>query len=77
MTDNDQQMADDIASQIMDYLMAFTLSQNKPQDKWRLYFTTDEDILKPLVELLNHPKKKRVILGHEIFAVQPYEDDTI
>lgn len=76
MTENDQQMADQIASQIIDYLMSFTLSQNKPEDKWLLKFTTDEDILKPLVELLNHPKKKRVICGREVFAVQPYEDES-
>lgn len=77
MTENDQQMADQIASQIMDYLFSFTLSQNKPKDKWLLKFTTEEDILKPLVELLNHPKKKRILLGREVFAVQPYEDDII
>lgn len=76
MTESDQQMASNISSQIMDYIMSFALSQNQPKDKWLLKFTTDEDYLKPLVELLNHPKQKRVILGREVFAVQPYEDES-
>jgi len=77
LTEDDQQMADSISSQIMSYMMSFALSQNKPVDKWRINFTTDEDMLKPLVELLNHPKKKRVLGGFTVFAVQPYEDETI
>ncbi len=74
-TENDQQMADSISSQIMSYTMSFALSHNRPEYKWKLKFTTDEYILKPLVELLNHPKKKRVMGSIQIYAVQPYEDE--
>ena len=75
---HDQQMADNISMQILKYNLSFNMSPgNAPVGKWRLEFTTDEDMLKPLVELLNHPKKKRHIGGFTVYAVQPYEDETI
>ena len=78
LTKNDQQMADSIALQISNYIMSFYLPpKNMPTGAWRLEFTTYEDMLKPLVELLNHPKKKRHIGRFTVYAVQPYEDEEI
>ncbi|MBO4613320.1 MAG: hypothetical protein J5671_09180 [Bacteroidaceae bacterium] len=71
-----QQMADNISMQIMRYNLSFVLPpENKPAGKWHLVFTTDEDVLKHLVELLNHPRKKIMFGGFKINAVQPYEDE--
>ena len=69
-------MASAIYNQISNYIFSFAMNPDiKTSGGWSLKFTTDEEMLRPLVELLNKPKKKRPI-NHLGTLFDPFEEET-
>lgn len=77
-SDNTKAIAGSIQTQVAEYKANFQAVHKTsfPMGKWRLKYETNEDSLRPLVELMNSPHVPQVVMGFfSVTCVDEYENE--